>query len=73
MYVYTTINTQIFVCIQTYYHSCKSYLNTHIIVCKNVFYKELCVNMLVQILIICNVKVNVSPLKSTTLLLSSSK
>ena len=30
MYVNATINTQIFVCIQIYYHSCKSYLNTHI-------------------------------------------
>ena len=37
MYVYTTVNTQIFVCIQIYYHSCKLYLNTHIIVCKNIF------------------------------------
>ena len=40
MYVYTNINTQIFVCVQIYYHSCKSYLNTlisvHIIVCKHV-------------------------------------
>ena len=30
MYVYTTIKTQIFVCIQIYYHSGKSYPNTHI-------------------------------------------
>ena len=28
--MYTTINTQIIVCIQNYYHSCKSYVNTHI-------------------------------------------
>ena len=40
MYVYTTINTQIFVCIQIYYHSCKSYLNTHISVCKHVSQKH---------------------------------
>ena len=47
MYVYTNINTQIFVCIQIYYHLCKSYLNTlisihintHIIVCKHVSQK----------------------------------
>ena len=30
MYVYTDINTQIIVCIQIYYHSCKSYIITHI-------------------------------------------
>ena len=45
MYVYTDINTQIFVCIQIYYHSCKSYIITHIsikniithiIVCKHI-------------------------------------
>ena len=30
MYVYTDINTQIFVFIQNYYHSCNSYINTHI-------------------------------------------
>ena len=35
MYVYTDINTEIFVCIQNYYHSCKSYLNTHISVVIN--------------------------------------
>ena len=28
MYVYTDINTQIFVFIQIYYHSCKSYIIT---------------------------------------------
>ena len=38
MYVYTDINTQIIVCIQIYYHSCKSYINTHIIVCKHVIH-----------------------------------
>ena len=30
MYVYSDINTQIIVCIQISYHSCKSYINTHI-------------------------------------------
>ena len=30
MYVYTDINTQIIVCIQISYHSCKSYIITHI-------------------------------------------
>ena len=66
MYVYTTINTQIFVCIQIYYHSCKSYKRT---------YKQirLYVKVLFQILIICKVKVNVSPLKLNSSLLSSSK
>ena len=29
MYEYTDINTQFNVCIQIYYHSCKSYINTH--------------------------------------------
>ena len=35
MYIYTDINTQIIVCIQIYYHSCKSYIITHISVCIN--------------------------------------
>ena len=30
MYVYTDIYTQTIVCIQIYYHSCKSHKNTHI-------------------------------------------
>ena len=36
MYVYTDINTQINVCLQIYFHSCKSYIITHISVCKHV-------------------------------------
>ena len=74
MYVYTTINTQIFVCIQIYHHSCKSYLNTLISVHINKYkysynrmYTCITKNIFVQILIFCNVKVNVSPLKLTSL------
>ena len=35
MYVYTDINTRIIVCIQIYFHSCKSYIITHISVLIN--------------------------------------
>ena len=38
MYVYTDKNTQIIVCIQIYFHSCKSYIITHISVRKHVTY-----------------------------------
>ena len=75
MYVYTDIKTQILVCIQIYYHSSKSYLNTNISLIINKYkYSYNCMKRcFVYILIICNVKVNVSPLKSTSSLLSSSK
>ena len=48
-------------------------INTQIFLCKNVFTNNCMKKMFIQILIICNVKVNVSPLKSTCSLLSSSK
>ena len=35
MCLYTDVNTQIIVCIQNYYRSCKSYLNTHLSVCQH--------------------------------------
>ena len=51
----------------------KSFIKTHVIVYINNYSYELYVSMFVQILIICNVKVNVSPLKLTSSLLLSSR